>query len=30
MPIGYMPSLEKITLMQLDGVLTPEEYQKMC
>ena len=28
MPIGYMPSLEKITLLQLDGVLTPEEYQK--
>ena len=23
MPIGYMPSLEKITLLQLDGVLTP-------
>ena len=28
MPIGYMPSLEKVTLMQLDGVLTPEEYKK--
>ena len=28
MPIGYMPSLEKITLMQLDGVLTPEEFKK--
>ncbi len=28
MPIGYMPSLEKITLLQLDGVLTPEEYKK--
>jgi len=28
MPIGYMPSLEKITLLQLDGVLTPAEYKK--
>ena len=28
MPIGYMPNLEKITLLQLDGVLTPEEYKK--
>ena len=28
MPIGYMPSLKKITLLQLDGVLTPEEYKK--
>jgi exosome complex component RRP41 len=28
MPIGYMPSAEKITLLQLDGVLTPEEYKK--
>ena len=28
MPIGYMPSLGKITLLQLDGVLTPEEYKK--
>lgn len=28
MPIGYMPNLEKVTLMQLDGVLTPEEYKK--
>ena len=28
MPIGYMPSLEKITLLQLDGVLSPEEYKK--
>jgi exosome complex component RRP41 len=23
-----MPSLDKITLLQLDGVLTPEEYKK--
>jgi len=28
MPIGYMPNLEKITLLQLDGILTPEEYKK--
>jgi len=28
MPVGYMPNLGKITLFQLDGVLTPEEYQK--
>ena len=28
MPVGYMPNLEKITLIQLDGVLTPEEYKK--
>ena len=28
MPIGYMPSLEKVTLLQLDGVLTPEEFKK--
>ena len=26
MPMGYMPNLKKITLLQLDGVLTPEEY----
>ena len=28
MPVGYMPNLGKITLIQLDGVLTPEEYKK--
>ena len=28
MPVGYMPNLDKITLIQLDGVLTPEEYKK--
>ena len=28
MPVGYMPNLEKITLIQLDGILTPEEYKK--
>ena len=29
MPIGYMPNMEKITLLQLDGVLSTEEY-KQC
>jgi len=28
MPVGYMPNLGKVTLLQLDGVLTPEEYKK--
>ena len=28
MPVGYMPNMEKITLIQLDGILTPEEYKK--
>ena len=28
LPIGYMPNLEKITLLQLDGILTSDEYQK--
>ena len=28
MPIAYMPNLGKITLMQLDGILSPSEYQK--
>ena len=28
MPVGYMPNLDKVTLIQLDGVLTPEEYKK--
>ena len=28
MPIGYMPNLGKITLLQLDGVLTPDEFKK--
>jgi len=27
-PIGYMPNLGKITLLQLDGVLTADEYKK--
>ncbi len=29
LPIGYMPNLEKITLLQLDGILNPDEY-KQC
>ncbi len=28
MPVGYMPNLDRITLIQLDGVLTPDEYKK--
>ena len=28
MPIGYMPNLGKITLLQLDGVLTTDEFKK--
>jgi len=28
MPIGFMPNLGKITLLQLDGVLTPDEFNK--
>ena len=28
MPVGYMPNLDKVTLIQLDGILSPEEYNK--
>ena len=28
MPVGYMPNLRKVTLLQLDGVLSPDEYKK--
>lgn len=28
MPVAYMPNLGKVTLIQLDGVLSPEEYEK--
>jgi exosome complex component RRP41 len=28
MPVALMPNLGKITLIQLDGVLTPQEYAK--
>lgn len=29
MPVAIMPNIGKVTLMQLDGILTPEEY-KTC
>jgi exosome complex component RRP41 len=29
MPIGYMPNLGKVTLLQLDGVLTPAEFKNV-
>src|SRR5215467_15333402 len=28
MPLAYMPHLEKVTLLQLDGILTEEEFNK--
>jgi len=28
MPIGYMPNLGQITLLQLDGILTADEFKK--
>ena len=28
MPMGYMPNLDQITLLQLDGVLSPDEFEK--
>jgi exosome complex component RRP41 len=28
MPIGYMPNLEKVTLLQLDGIMSPKEYKE--
>lgn len=28
MPVAYMPNLGKVTLIQLDGVLTPQEYER--
>lgn len=28
MPMGYMPNLDRVTLLQLDGVLSIEEYKK--
>jgi len=27
-PVAYMPKLEKITLLQMDGVLPPEEFEE--
>ena len=28
MPIAYLPNLKQVTLMQVDGVLSKEEYKK--
>jgi exosome complex component RRP41 len=28
MPVGYMPNLGQVTLLQLDGVLSPDEFKK--
>jgi exosome complex component RRP41 len=28
MPLAYMPHLEQVTLLQLDGILTGEEFNK--
>ena len=28
MPVGYMPNLGQVTFIQLDGILTPDEYKK--
>jgi exosome complex component RRP41 len=27
-PVAYMPNLDAITLLQMDGILTPEEFEK--
>ena len=27
-PVAYMPSLNAITLLQMDGILDPEEFEK--
>jgi exosome complex component RRP41 len=27
-PVAYMPNLGVITLLQMDGILTPEEFEK--
>ena len=28
MPVAYMPKLGKVTLLQMDGIMTPEENEK--
>jgi exosome complex component RRP41 len=28
MPVAYMPHLEQVTLLQLDGILTPEQFNE--
>jgi exosome complex component RRP41 len=27
-PVAYMPSLNAVTLLQMDGILTPDEFEK--
>ena len=27
-PIAYMPSMNAVTLLQMDGILTPDEFEK--
>jgi len=27
-PVAYMPNLNAVTLLQMDGILTPEEFEK--
>jgi exosome complex component RRP41 len=27
-PVAYMPNLNAVTLLQMDGVLSPEEFEK--
>ena len=27
-PVAYMPNLDAVTLLQMDGILTPEEFEK--
>jgi exosome complex component RRP41 len=27
-PLAYMPNLNAVTLLQMDGILTPEEFEK--
>jgi len=26
--VAYMPNLDAVTLLQMDGILTPEEFEK--
>ena len=27
-PVAYMPALNAVTLLQMDGILSPDEFQK--
>jgi exosome complex component RRP41 len=27
-PVAFMPNLNAVTLLQMDGILTPEEFEK--